>query len=191
MNGKPDARKPTRRCAGHGTPAGDERRRLFVDAYLTNGRNQTQAAIACGLSPISASRLAVRYMRHPDVIAAIAVRSAELNAKFNLSIERTLQEVARIAYADPRKFFRADGSLIPINELDDDAAAAMASFEIEELFDGRGDDRVKIGELKKLKAWDKNSALEKAMKYHGLFERDNSQVKPVTIVVSGDDVVVL
>ena len=32
-----------------------------------------------------------------------------------------------------------------------------------------------IGLTRKLKQWDKNAALEKAMKFHGAYEKDNAQ----------------
>jgi phage terminase small subunit len=73
-------------------------------------------------------------------------------------------EVARIAYSDPRKFYNADGSLKSILELDDDCAATIASVS-----------GTVVGMTRKLKQWDKNAALEKAMKFHGAYERDNAQ----------------
>jgi hypothetical protein len=81
-----------------------------------------------------------------------------------LSAERTLREIARVAYADPRRLFRADGTLVPIVELDEDAAGMIAAIEVDE--DGR---------TTKVRMWDKNQALEKALKYLGLYERDNAQ----------------
>jgi hypothetical protein len=57
-----------------------------------------------------------------------------------------------------------DGSLIPIVELDEDAAGMIAAIEVDE--DGR---------TTKVRLWDKNQALEKALKYLGLYERENTQ----------------
>jgi phage terminase small subunit len=75
-----------------------------------------------------------------------------------------LREIARVAYADPRRLFRADGTLVPIVELDEDAAGMIAAIEVDE--DGR---------TTRVRMWDKNQALEKALKYLGLYERDNAQ----------------
>lgn len=60
-----------------------------------------------------------------------------------------------------------------MHELDDDTAATIAGVEVDEI---KADGAV-IGHTVKVKTWDKNSALEKAMKYHGLYERDNEQKK--------------
>jgi hypothetical protein len=60
-------------------------------------------------------------------------------------------------------------------EWDDATAAAVASIEIVEEFSGTGADRKLVGHTKKVKLWDKNAALEKALKHLGLYERDNTQ----------------
>ena len=55
--------------------------------------------------------------------------------------------------------------------MDDDTRAAVASFEIDE----RKVDGVVVGRTTKIKLWDKNRALEMAMRHLGLYERDNAQ----------------
>lgn len=91
-------------------------------------------------------------------------------------MERTLKEVARVAYSDSRKLYREDGSLKAPHEWDDDTAASVASVESDELFVGSGEERQMIGHTRKAKLFDKNAALEKAMKYHGLYKEDNKQL---------------
>jgi phage terminase small subunit len=81
-----------------------------------------------------------------------------------LTAECTLREAARISYFDPRRLFRADGTLVPIVELGEDAAGMIAAIEVDE--DGR---------TTRLHMWDKNAALEKALKHLDLYERDNRQ----------------
>lgn len=95
-----------------------------------------------------------------------------------LTTERTLREIARLAYCDPRKFFYDNGAPKPIHELDDDSAAALAGMEVTEEYEGSGQDRVFKGFTKKYKLADKNAALEKAMKHLGQYEQDNKQRSP-------------
>lgn len=92
-----------------------------------------------------------------------------------ISHERVLKEIARLALFDPRSLFRDDGSPKPINELDDDTAAAIAGLEVLEEFAGHGDNRVFVGYTKKYKIADKNAALEKLAKHLGLYREDNKQ----------------
>jgi hypothetical protein len=51
----------------------------------------------------------------------------------------------------------------------------VASVEVVEEFAGTGAKRVQIGWVKKVKLWDKNPSIEKAMKFLGMFEKDNKQ----------------
>lgn len=118
---------------------------------------------------------ASELLKHGGVAGRIEALRAPALRKSELSVERTLQEVARLAYFDPRTLYRGDGQLKRPDEWDDDTAAGVASIEVLEEYEGKGDDRELVGFTKKLKLWDKNSAIEKAMKHLGLFERDNAQ----------------
>lgn len=79
--------------------------------------------------------------------------------------------------------FTKAGDPIPVTELDDDTAACIVGLEVLEQWEGVGDDRRLVGQLKKYKIADKNAALDKAAKILGMYERDNTQNQPVTRVV--------
>jgi hypothetical protein len=49
-------------------------------------------------------------------------------------------------------------------ELDEDAAGMIAAIEVDE-----------EGRTTRVRMWDKNQALEKALRYLGLYERENTQ----------------
>lgn len=83
--------------------------------------------------------------------------------------ERLLREVARLAFADPRRLLREDGTMLQLHELDDDTAAAIASVEVDE-----------YGKLK-YKLWDKGAAQEKLAKHLGVYEKDNRQQGLATV----------
>lgn len=148
--------------AGSSAGSKDHRRRLFVDAYIANGGNAKQAAIAAGYAESRAEVTGSELVKDRKVQEEITRRRAELEQQSGLTAERVLREIARIVYFDPRELFREDGSLKPTSEWTDDQAAAIASIEIS---DGKT----------RVKAWDKNAALEKAMKHLGLYEKDNQQ----------------
>lgn len=168
----PKAKKPKQKPkAGHPPGSAAQRIKLFVEALLSNGENVTQAAISAGFSPKSAASQGSRLLKNVKVRQELDNRRTEVALKVGLSTERTLLEVARLAYSDPRKFYNSDGTLKPVHELDDDCAATIASIELDEI---KADGQV-IGFTRKLKQWDKNAALEKAMKFHGAYQRDNEQ----------------
>lgn len=169
------AKKPVKRAkAGTSKEAAAARKALFVEAYIANGGNATQAAIAAGYSAKTAGSMGSQLLKDIKVSEEIAKSAKALANKYELTAERTIREIARLAYSDPRRFYNADGSIKAIHELDDDTAATIASVEVDVLrLDG-----TRVGETVKVKQWDKNAALEKAMKFHGLYEKDNAQRNP-------------
>ena len=156
---------------------------VFVQEYLID-LNATQAAIRAGYSAKTAEQQGYQLLQKPSVQAAIAARQKEREQRTAVTADRVLLEAARLALFDPRKLFNDDGSPKGINELDDDTAAAVAGIEVVEQFEGSGKDRVFVGYLKKYRIADKNQALEKLFRHHGLYERDNEQqTDPLTALL--------
>ena len=166
--------------AGTSKAAAGQRKIVFARAYLANGMNGREAAVAAGLSPRTAYSSCKRLIADPVVIALIEKYARESAKIAGLDLDRTLREVARLAYSDPRKLYRPDGSIVPVSDMDDDTAATVASVEVDEIRAGGANVSVKTV---KIKQWDKNAALEKAMKYHGLYAKDNEQ-KPQVVIVA-------
>lgn len=157
--------------SGTSKSAAADRRRAFALEYVRNGRNGTQAAITAGYAAKSAFVTASRLLNDAKVQAVISEALDRAEVVFGLSIDRTLREVARLAYFDPAKLYDSDGSLKKIADLDEDTRAAVASIEADITHSEDGE----ITVTKKIKFWDKNAALEKAMKHLGLYDRDNEQ----------------
>ena len=119
----------------------------------------------------SVNEMASRLLKNVKVASMIAEIRVRAEDTTSLAVERTLAELARVCFSDVRKLCNPDGSLKNVNELDADTAAAVASFEVDEVEVG---DKV-VRRTIKVKLWDKNAALEKAFKYLGLYERENTQ----------------
>jgi phage terminase small subunit len=170
-------KKPLR--AGNSAEAKEERRHAFVEALIANGESITKAGIACGFSPKTAASQGSRLLKEVKTQELLEKRRSQLRQKLELSTERTLQEVARLAYLDPRQLFNADGTTKPIHELDPDVAAAIAGVEITHEWSGKGEDRRLVATSTKYKIADKNAALDKAMKHQGLYKADNLQRNPL------------
>lgn len=88
--------------------------------------------------------------------------------RLEISSERVLAELARIAFFDVANLFDADGNPLSITDIDPDARAAIAGLDVFEEYDGRGDERVKIGDVRKWKLADKLNALAQLAKHLGL-----------------------
>lgn len=145
---------------------------LFVAEYLVS-TNATKAAIAAGYAQNSAAVTGCKLLRKANIQAAIEAEKAKRFAKLEITAERVLKELARIAFFDPRKLFNADGSPKQINELDDDTAAVIAGLEVQELLAGTGDDKHAHGLSRKYKLADKRGALELLGKRLNLFNGKN------------------
>jgi len=132
------------------------RQRVFVGEYMANGGNATKAAIVAGYSMATADSQASRLLKDVKVRAVVEVWTASVLSRKKITAEGVLDELRKIAYRRPQKLFRPDGTLVPIDELDDDTAAAIEAVEVREITMG---DAV-IGHLKKIKLSSKVNALE-------------------------------
>lgn len=130
--------------------------------------NATQAAIRAGYSAKTAKQQGDRLLTYVDVSRAIQTELADRSKRTGITAERALVEVARLAFNDPRKAFDDNGNLLPIKKWPDEVAAAISSIESEEFFSGRGEDKINVGHIKKIKFWDKGKQLELVMKHLGL-----------------------
>jgi phage terminase small subunit len=136
----------------------------FIDEYLVDF-NATQAAIRAGYSKRSASEQGYDLLRKPQIQSAIKAKQKELAHKVGITRERIVQECARLAFSDFRKLFNENGTLKPFADMDDDTAAAIAGIDVVEM---GGEDGSAPMQTKKVKLWDKNSALEKLLKHLGM-----------------------
>lgn len=146
----------------------------FCQEYLVD-YDGSKAAIRAGFSKKTARVQAAQMLTLPDVQAYLSSKKTAIADKLSISQERTMQEIGRIAFQDVRKFYNEDGSLIPIHELDDDAAAVLAGMDVEEIY-AEGE---KIGVVKKIKRYDKVKALEMLAKHYNIFKEQ--EAPPVTL----------
>lgn len=138
---------------------------LFVAEYLANGFNATQAAIAAGYAKKNADTQGSRLLANTVVAAAIAGRKQQMLDTREITAEKVLDEIAKVAFLDPRRLWTPEGELIPIGKLDDGSAAAIAGIEVKEFYANK----VPIGRLKKIKIADKLAGLALLGRYLKLF----------------------
>jgi phage terminase small subunit len=140
----------------------------FVAEYIANP-NASEAARRAGYSDKTAYSIGQRLLKNVEIATAIDAGLQQIKGRIQLTVERTLEEIGRVAYADPRKLFDEAGNLLPIHQLDDITAATIASVEVSTERDGDGESRA-VTTTTKIKSWDKMRALDMAGRYHGLFK---------------------
>ena len=142
----------------------------FVDEYLID-LNATQAAIRAGYSVKTAGWIGQQLLVKTHISECIRKRRDALSKKTEVSQERIVLEMKRLALFDVRNFFRDDGTPIPIKELSDDAAAAIVGLDVVSI----GNSESGIGQVIKYKLPDKNKSLENLARILGHFDRDKNK----------------
>ena len=158
----------------------------FVREYLID-HNGKQAAIRANYAPRSAEMQASRLLSIEKVRQAVEAGTTRQLKALDVSADRVLREVARIAFSDLRGMFDEEGNLRPIRDLTDDQAAALASVEVVRAKAGDGAQEW----VHKIKVWDKPKALELLMKKFGMLAEHEHGFGPldITLRLGGDKVV--
>ncbi|MFG1462101.1 terminase small subunit [Xanthobacter sp. DSM 24535] len=170
----------------HNTPENfgiSTKRAVFVREYLID-LNATQAAIRAGYSPKTANEQAARMLAIASVKEAVASAMREREARTEITQDRVLREVGRLAFLDISGAFAEDGSLKALADMDPETRAAIAGLEVSEQVDAEGNF---VGHLKKIKLSDKIGALTLLMRHLGML---NDKIKvagdvenPLTLLV--------
>lgn len=179
--------------AGTSKEAAAARKQRFIEAYIANGGNASDAAKAAGYSAHSAAQQASRLLTDAKVSQQIADRSAKLAKKYELTTDLVVRSIVQEMTFDPANLYDAAGRLKPITELDEDTRMALVGLEIiEETAQGavgtelepqphggglkrQTGQRVLVSRTAKVKWAPKQGAREQAMKHLGMFKADNAQ----------------
>ena len=145
------------------------RQELFAREYVID-LNGTRAAIAAGYAPKAAGASGSQVLKNAKVKRLIDQLLSKRASKLEISSERILEELSKLAFFDPRNLFNADGSLKPIPELDDATAAAIAGVEHEKLYQHFGKGQAEdVGTTTKVKLLARTEALRMLGQYRKLF----------------------
>lgn len=131
----------------------------FVAEYLID-LNATQAAIRAGYSEKSAARISVELLNKTQVRKAIEKAQAKRTERTEITADRVVTELAKIAFADPRDLMEWGPNGVMLKDsstLTEEQAASVA-----EVAEGNG------GTLR-LKKHDKVKALELLGRHIGMF----------------------
>jgi hypothetical protein len=116
---------------------------------------------------------------HGGAAPQVQAKARERLALAQITPDRVLLEIARIAFADVASFFNPDGSLKSPAELDEDQRATLAAFEASIQNVAGGDGKQDL--IHKFKAWDKTKALEMLAKHFGLLTEKVAHTGGLTI----------
>lgn len=137
----------------------------FVEEYLVD-LNASAAARRAGYSERVSGAIGFENLTKPEIKAAIEAAQRERSARTGITADRVIAEIAKIAFADPRKVMTwgPGGVELKDSETLTDADAAIVSEVSESISQS--------GSSIKVKLHSKLDALEKLAKHIGVYESD-------------------
>jgi len=161
------------------------KQRRFCAEYLRD-QNGCAAAIRAGYSVKGATVAATRLLANDNIRENIEGRVQRVEKTAEVELDVVLVELKRILLADPSVALNPAGGMLPMRDWPLDLRRAVSGMDVEELWAGRGEDRVQTGEIKKVKFWSKTHAAEQLLRTLGAFhDRVQVDVTSYTDLVRG------
>lgn len=132
---------------------------LFCEEYLKD-LNATQAAIRAGYSERTANEQGARLLAHVSVSERINELKAARSKAVKIDAEYVLKQLADFQQAEIEEIINDDGALKDVSEWPSHWQRMVVGIDVEELFEGRGKDRERIGCVKKVKIMDRAKVME-------------------------------
>lgn len=139
------------------------RERRYI-AARSKGMTQAEAAIKAGFKGRDPKQAGWLIERRPRVKARLQRIETDALLATGISRAQIVRELARVAMLDPRQILDEFGNVKDFDQIDGDTAAALAGMEVEELFEGSGQERRQTGMVRKVKFWNKVEALKELSK---------------------------
>ena len=140
----------------------------FVEEYLLD-LNATQAAIRAGYAESGASVEGARLLANAKIGEAVAAGLKARSERTQIDADWVLKRLADEATADIADLYDDNGNLLPPKEWPLIWRQGLVSgFDSEELFEGRGEERTRVGTLRKVKLSDRIRRIELIGKHVGV-----------------------
>ena len=152
----------------------------FCEQYVID-LNATQAAIRAGYSAKTANVKASQLLAIVNIQEYIKELRDKASKRNEISLDRVVQELTKLALFDVRKIYDDNGDLIQPHKLSDEAASVVSSFKSRREVSGSGEDK-EVSYVDEYKTYDKTKALEMLMRHLGGYEKDNTQQSNVIVV---------
>lgn len=156
----------------------------FLLRYVARPSNATAAYIAAGFSPGGARQSAHRLLQDPLIAKRLKQLVEEKHRALHMDVDEILARAAMIARSGIAQVFDEDDNLIAPSKLDEASAAAIAGIEVVETFEGKGKDRVKTGEIKKVRLRDPMPALRLLAEHKKLVKNADEGVNALASAIA-------
>lgn len=140
------------------------KQKMFCEEYMIDF-NGAAAAVRAGYSEKTANRISSHQLTKVDIKEYIHKRLKEKEIYTQVTQERVLLEIARLAFRDLRNAYDKNGNYLPVHELPDEIAASVSSIKTIETIDENGNRKTVISDLK---FFDKGKQIDLACRHLGM-----------------------
>lgn len=141
----------------------------FVDFYIANHGNATEAAIQAGYSRKTAPFIGYENLNKPYIASAVKMRLDEIKSKRTMSLEEAVAILSSIARGEPQKYQHYGTTTIT-----ESGSTVTRDIDKEEYIAPSSQEKSKAAEL--------------LVKFHGGFTDRHSLTIDVPVIFEGEDV---
>jgi len=150
----------------------------FVDEYLID-LNPIEAAQRAGIDA-TPYYWSGKWLHDSRIIAVIQKRRNKIGKKYEVSRERCIENLSKLANYNLQDFQDGNGKVLPLQQIDRDAAFALTRVKKKEFTIGTGED---AGAGEEWDYWgaDKKGANQEILKILGAYEKHNKLSLELTL----------
>jgi phage terminase small subunit len=145
-------------------PLKNAKREAFCQEYLVD-KNQTAAAKRAGYSAKTAEQLGYQLLQESSVRDRIDFLLLAAQERTQITVDRVLEELGHVAFLDLGELYDEMGNLLNVKDMPEKARRALAGIKVFEEFEGFGEAREKVGEVREVKTSSKVDALRTLLQH--------------------------
>lgn len=148
------------------------KKRLFIDEYLVD-LNATKAAERAGYSPRTARAQGQRLLTDVDIATAIQAEKDARAERCKVRQDEVLRELIALVRTNAKHFDVSPSGELVLSEMGtDESWRAVGSIKYTTRIIPQGDDEPITEKKVEYKLWDKNPAIDKAMRHLGILSTE-------------------
>lgn len=152
------------------------KQQLFISEYCIDC-NASRAALAAGYAKETAAHTGWENLQKPQIAVEIRNKLLEMASRAEITAGAVLRELALLAFADMGQYntIDEDGNVrMDFREMGPDGMRAVKKIKQEVQFVGDANEKMPILKTE-FELYDKQAALDKLMRYMGLYAADNER----------------
>lgn len=142
---------------------------IFVREFIANGGKGALAAEKAGYTKHTAHVTASKLLKIAKVKQLLAEAQTKVLDKLDKTNADIQNEIDKLAFHDIRTLYNKDNALKPMSELTYEEQKLITKIKSTELFEGHGQERVRIGDTVEVGTLDRRGMLQDSAKIRGMF----------------------